>query len=612
MAQTGHSRLKLECLQSIFHVYREEEGALGYRRVLARIAVVVAVTASLLVPALVAPARTITVPVTLARTLHPAPGVPVTFAFAPTHVAFSWTGPEGTGVRFRTTDVLGGISAWQRAPENHDAERGDRHFSGVLAVDGVTAIEWDPVEPRGTDVDALTLDYLNTLDGPREQIVVPAVARAEATTPQIVTRAEWGADESIKRTKGDCRRGFFPVQQLFVHHTAGSNDDPRPKATMRAIYWYHVVRQGWCDIGYNFVISQDGTVFEGRWARKYQPWEIHSSEDLAGQAVAGAHAVGYNSGSVGVAVMGNFMRAPVPPDARRSLAELLAWEADRHDIDPLGEHLYQNPETGTEKKLPFIAGHRDAGQTSCPGSVLYRALPEVREDTAAVIGEGKNESHMTLVASSSEIRHGDEVSFTGRLTDSSGSMLGERTVGIYRRDAGSTWHLDAELTTQGDGTFTYPITPERNVTVRAVYDGDEMTWGAQSGDVRVRVTPVVTLAAEGEPTPLGFYSYPNGTETVDLLGSVAPPHAGFEVILRIEQRDPEDLTMFSLVQRKVLVLAADSSFTHTFEIPDTDAGGTFRAVAKMARHADHSAASSDPVIFVVEGTTFGDLELLLP
>src|SRR3712207_8804536 len=47
---------------------------------------------------------------------------------------------------------------------------------------------------------------------------------------------------SLKRTSGGCVRRFFPVQQLFVHHTAGANFDRNPKATMRAIYWYHVVR----------------------------------------------------------------------------------------------------------------------------------------------------------------------------------------------------------------------------------------------------------------------------------------------------------------------------------------------------------------------------------
>jgi hypothetical protein len=111
------------------------------------------------------------------------------------------------------------------------------------------------------------------------------------------------------------------VQQLFVHHTAGSNFDRHPKATMRAIYWFHTVRRGWCDIGYNFVISWDGRVFEGRWARRYKPWEVHDSEDARGRAVAGAHVSGFNSGSVGVSVMGNFSRVSAPPDVRRTLAE---------------------------------------------------------------------------------------------------------------------------------------------------------------------------------------------------------------------------------------------------------------------------------------------------
>ena len=149
------------------------------------------------------------------------------------------------------------------------------------------------------------VDLLNTVDGPTK-LVPAARAEAGASGPNIVTRAEWGADESIKSTSGGCSRSFWRVQQLFVHHTAGVNNDPDPEATMRAIYWYHTKSRGWCDIGYNFVIGPDGSIFEGRWARSYMPWESHTGEDAQGRAVSGAHVANFNSGSVGISMMGNF------------------------------------------------------------------------------------------------------------------------------------------------------------------------------------------------------------------------------------------------------------------------------------------------------------------
>lgn len=237
-----------------------------------RVLVAAGTIAAVLVPAWSAPARTITAPVTLARSItSAATGGRAGLDFAPTHVAFSWRGSDGTGVAFRTVGTGVGRSAWQVAPENHDAERADRHFSGVIAVDRPDALRWRKITPQGSWMGPVTIDYINALDGPRATFKVPATAGAAARTPDIVTRAEWGADESLKRTSGGCRRDFYPVQQFFVHHTAGSNFDPRPAATMRAIYWFHTQRQGWCDIGYNFVVGPDGRIFEGRWARDYKP-----------------------------------------------------------------------------------------------------------------------------------------------------------------------------------------------------------------------------------------------------------------------------------------------------------------------------------------------------
>lgn len=454
-----------------------------------RVTVVTVVTVGLLVPALSSPARTILVPRTMAGSAVLTSSAPrALLAFRPTHIAFSWSGAEGTGVRYRLESSRGEMSRWRRAPEAHDAERGSHHFSAVLTVDHPTVVEYQPIGRRGTTMSNVTLDYLNTVDGDMQAFVVPAVAHAAAETPTIVTRAEWGADESLKRTGGGCRRRFFDVQQLFVHHTAGSNNDPDPFATMRAIYWYHTVRQGWCDVGYNFVLSQDGTVFEGRWARHYAPWETHSSENLDDEAVAGAHVSGYNSGSVGVSVMGNFSRAKPSPTIRQALAEFLAWEADRHDLDPMAKHSYVNPETGTTRSMMTIAGHRAAGQTECPGSYLGKALADIRRDTAIVMGEGKASMVLTLSASSATVRAGDTVEYTGRLTDGAGTGSISQPVTLYQRLKGGRWAALGEVLTGIDGTYRFTTTATATATTRAVYPGSTTTWGAQSQNVRVVVS----------------------------------------------------------------------------------------------------------------------------
>jgi N-acetylmuramoyl-L-alanine amidase len=47
--------------------------------------------------------------------------------------------------------------------------------------------------------------------------------------------------------------------------------------------------QRWPDIGYNFLVGEDGNVYEGR-----------------GWDAVGAHAVPYNSNSIGICVIGDF------------------------------------------------------------------------------------------------------------------------------------------------------------------------------------------------------------------------------------------------------------------------------------------------------------------
>ena len=565
------------------------------RTVLLRLVVIVAVSATALVPAWVAPAATIKIPLTLSRSVHAldAQRGSIDLDYPATHIAFSWVGPRRSSVRFRTWSQADAVSSWVRVPQVHGpepAEARGRHFSAVLAVDRVARVEWVVGGRDRARVSRVTLDYLNTVDGPQREVEVPVVAHA-AEGPPVVTRAQWGADESLKRS---CTRNFYPLQQVFVHHTAGKNYDSDPKATMRAIYWYHVVRQGWCDIGYNFVIGPSGTVFEGRYARRYKPWELHDGESTGGRVVAGAHASGFNSGSLGVSLMGNYSQIPLPPAARRSLVELLAWEVDRHDLDPRARHVYRNPDTGVRRRLRVIAGHRDAGQTACPGSYVYSDLRRIRRDVANLKGAGRVSTTITLEPSAPAIDYGSTASFGGTLTNSSGAGLVGRTVGSYVKVARGRWKLGPEALTGEGGSFELAVDVPRNTKVIAVYEGDATTWGAQSRIVGVRVAPVVTIDAEGGTEAGGISHHPTGTTEVALAGNVAPPHVNQSVIVRVE-RSPTT-NEFEVVAKVPVEL--DDSSNYRFVFPVTGSG-TYRAVAIFRADLDHAGARSDPVTFVV-------------
>jgi uncharacterized protein with LGFP repeats len=208
--------------------------------------------------------------------------------------------------------------------------------------------------------------------------------------PPILSRADWGADESLRFAAGGAEvwpPAFYPVQKLIVHHTAGANNDPNPAATIRSIYYYHAVTQGWGDIGYNFLVDEAGRIYKGR--HSHPPGvtaDTITGEDGAGNSVTAAHAYQYNSGTIGVALLGTLTSRDATPAARAALVDVLAWKADAHAIDPYGSSLYTNPVGGNQKVFANIAGHRDVEATECPGGVFYATLPQLRTQVAARMG----------------------------------------------------------------------------------------------------------------------------------------------------------------------------------------------------------------------------------
>jgi hypothetical protein len=187
--------------------------------------------------------------------------------------------------------------------------------------------------------------------------------------PAIITRAQWHAPESLRRAPPSYADG---VHVAIVHHTAGSNSYSASQSAsiVRAIMLYHVQANGWNDIGYNFLVDKYGQVFEGRYGGMTRP-------------VIGAHAMGFNAGSVGVALLGNYTSAAVTPAAKAALISLLAWRLDLSHVDPLSRVVRisaGNPRypPGTAVTLNAIGAHRDTYPTSCPGTSLYRQLPSIR------------------------------------------------------------------------------------------------------------------------------------------------------------------------------------------------------------------------------------------
>jgi N-acetylmuramoyl-L-alanine amidase len=199
--------------------------------------------------------------------------------------------------------------------------------------------------------------------------------------PAIVTRAQWGANERLR----DSKRVFAPVRKIVVHHSGGPSRPSDPAAMVRDIYALQVKDKGYQDIGYNFLIDHNGVVYEGRWARKYPPGQLHDGEDGHGRGVMGAHATTVNAGTCGICLLGTFSYAPPTAAAMASLVQLAAWKAGRFMIDPTGTDSF-SPPFGMTSTFPNIVGHRGVGFTLCPGRALNALLPWVRTQVQQKVG----------------------------------------------------------------------------------------------------------------------------------------------------------------------------------------------------------------------------------
>ncbi|MFE5187428.1 peptidoglycan recognition protein [Streptomyces sp. NPDC056628] len=195
--------------------------------------------------------------------------------------------------------------------------------------------------------------------------------------PSIVTRRGWGANERWRESRFAYTK---KVKAAFVHHTATGSKYTCAQApsVIRGIYRYHVVSMGWRDIGYNFLIDKCGRIYEGR-------------AGGVAKAVLGAHTRGFNTNSMGIAVLGTYGSTKPSKAAVKAVARLTAWKLGLYGANPRGKtyltsgggNLYRK---GKNVRLNVISGHRDGFSTECPGLQLYRKLGSARSTAARYQG----------------------------------------------------------------------------------------------------------------------------------------------------------------------------------------------------------------------------------
>jgi hypothetical protein len=311
-----------------------------------------------------------------------------------TPIPFNMVGfvlPPGTDHVDVRARVAGEWSEWYRA-EAQDLEDapdpGTAEAAGLpdptTRTDPVWFGESDAIQLRTADVDpadvqVMLIDSLGLSEGffariGRHLSTRPAPAEAQVAPFPYVTRAGWGADESIRKGSPSYAAN---VQFTVIHHTAGGNTYTRDQApgVVRGIYEWHVKANGWNDIGYNFLVDRYGTIYEGRFGG-------------IDRGVIGAHAGGWNTGSFGISLMGNYNSATPTVAELDAFARVIAWKYRLHGISATpSARVFVNSQW-----IPTLVGHRNvrgsyqvnpSTTTDCPGQNFYVRLDNLRDRVEA-------------------------------------------------------------------------------------------------------------------------------------------------------------------------------------------------------------------------------------
>ncbi|WP_187774144.1 peptidoglycan recognition protein family protein [Lolliginicoccus suaedae] len=223
--------------------------------------------------------------------------------------------------------------------------------------------------------------------------------------PRVITRRQWGADESIRRRNTVYNDSLGGVA---IHHTAGNNQytESEARQIVRGIYAYHTLTLGWGDVGYHALVDKFGNIYEGRFGGMDRP-------------VQGAHAGGFNENTAGFSMIGTFTSSAPSSAQITAIAELTGWRlATANALNPAGTQptltatgttvMYSEGTSftwvpqGQPITVPIVFAHRDVNNTECPGTQGYRYLGQIRSTAAAYMKDNSGGEQPTEPTEPSE------------------------------------------------------------------------------------------------------------------------------------------------------------------------------------------------------------------
>jgi MYXO-CTERM domain-containing protein len=253
-------------------------------------------------------------------------------------VGVLWDATGPTSVEARFSDDGRSFGDW--LPLTVVFDEPEAHAGHLDVPVGATSLQ---LRIRGA-VSFLSLEEIHELGEPNAVALepLPTIGRSRqalAPFPTILSRAAWGARAPT------CSSPTTPYRAAIHHSVSPTNDSVSPEQRLRQIQSFHMDSRSYCDVGYNYLMTRDARVWTGR-----------------GATVLGGHAANANTGNVGLCVVGTYTTDQPTAQQMCAGAGFLAWLHSTYNV-PLNRTA--------------MRGHREYGQTACPGDALFARLNEM-------------------------------------------------------------------------------------------------------------------------------------------------------------------------------------------------------------------------------------------
>ncbi len=334
--------------------------------------------------------------------------------------------PQDTEMQLETRLSRDGGASWSEWLENPEAfypVRDELHSGHLIWAGSDQATLQFRVVLRSLvsgvspGLSSVTLVFSDTSQGPTDGEIASQMASISSAVdvcpvskPAVVSRTDWGCPDGQRSRRPPV---YQAVTHVIIHQTETPNDTYPYQdwaGWVRSVWNFHANVLWWGDVGYNYLIAPNGTIYEGR---------------AGGDDVVGIHDR-HNFGSMAIGFIGCYgncddprLSTTEPSQAMLDSAiHLMAWKLDQKGIDPLSSATYDGL-----YNIPVIAGGRDVTWTSSPGDNLYNKLPELRNAVAEKV-KCEQACQVTGVIFDKELYEvGDPIHMTVRLADYRGTPL---------------------------------------------------------------------------------------------------------------------------------------------------------------------------------------------